>query len=321
MWSMLPNTTASVPSAPVRIAVAANRASGGGLDPAPLVGAVPGAGLFGLDELDRIADWQPDRIAVAGGDGSIAPVAELAGRLDVPLAVIPAGTANDFARAHGLPADPAAAVELAATGDTTRALELGLLADGHPFVNVASAGLASVAARRAQPLKHRLGPPAYAVGALRAAATTQPLPVTVRVDGGQAFAGDCWQAIVAVSGAFGGGSGVGGADPADGVLDVVVLPAGSRIGLARRAWGLRTHTIAQQRGVAHARGRTIEVTLPDDAELNVDGEVRRGGLERVTVRPRAFRLVVMGARATPWSGPRQPGGRGRVRGRSAARRP
>jgi diacylglycerol kinase family enzyme len=239
----------------VRIAVAANRASGGGLDPAPLAGAVPGAALFGLDELDRIPDWPPDRIAVAGGDGSIAPLAALAGRLGVPLAVIPAGTANDFARAHGLPTDRAAALELAATGGTTRELELGLLADGHPFVNVASAGLASVAARRAQPLKHRLGPPAYAVGALRAAATTRPLPVTVRVDGVQAFAGECWQATVAVSGAFGGGSGVGGADPADGVLDIVVLPAGSRLGLARRAWGLRTHTIAQQRGGGSSRSR------------------------------------------------------------------
>jgi diacylglycerol kinase (ATP) len=276
----------------VRIAVAANRASGGGLDPGPLVAAVPGAELFGLDELDRIAGWQPDRIAVAGGDGSIAPLADLAGRLDIPLAVIPAGTANDFARAHGLPTDPAQALELAVTGAATRALELAWLADGHPFVNMASAGLASVAARRAEPLKPRLGALAYAVGAVRAAATARPLPVIVRVDGEQAFAGRCWQTIVAVTGAFGGGSGVADADPEDGVLDVVVLPAGSRSGLARRAWGLRTHTIAQQRGVEHARGQAIEVSMPDGAELNVDGEVRRGGLERVTVRARAFRLVV-----------------------------
>jgi diacylglycerol kinase family enzyme len=81
------------------------------------------------------------------------------------------------------------------------------------------------------------------------------------------------------------------ADPRDGALDVVVLPAGSRIGLARRAWGLRTRTIARQRGVEHARGRVIEAGLPDGTELNVDGEIHRGGLERVTVEPRAFRLL------------------------------
>ena len=85
----------------------ANRASGGGLDPAPLAAAMRGAEVLvtGPAELERVAAFKPDRIAVAGGDGTIAPVAELAGRLGVPLAVIAAGTANDFARANGLPLD------------------------------------------------------------------------------------------------------------------------------------------------------------------------------------------------------------------------
>jgi len=217
----------------VRIAVAANTASGGGFDPAPLLADLPGAQLFRCDELAAIRAWAPERIAVAGGDGSIGPLAQLAGELGVPLAVIPAGTANDFARVHGLPDDPRAAAELARAGTIVRPLELGRLADGRPFVNAASAGLASVAARRARPLKPRLGALAYAVGAVRAAATARPLEVRVRVDGREIFAGRCWQAIVAVSGAFGGGSGVQEARPDDGALDIVVLPAGSRAGLAR----------------------------------------------------------------------------------------
>lgn len=281
----------------MRIALAANRASGGGLDPEPLADVMRSHGaevaVFGCqdDELERAAAWGPDRLAVAGGDGTIGPVAELAGRLDVPLAVLPTGTANDFARAHGLPADPREAAELAAESTQTRPLELGRLADGRPFVNVASAGLASVAARNAQPLKPRLGPLAYGVGALRAAARERPLPVTVRADGRTVFDDGAWQVIVAVSGAFGGGSGVAEADPDDGVLDVVILPAGSRAGLARRAWGLRQRTIAQQHDVPHERGREIAVDLPQGSEINVDGEIREGGLERVTVEPRAFRLL------------------------------
>jgi diacylglycerol kinase (ATP) len=298
MWSMLPNTGPSVPSAPVRIALAANRASGGGLDSEPLLAAMRERGAevagFGCEEgdLERVAAWAPDRLAMAGGDGTIGPVAELAGRLDVPLAVLPTGTANDFARAYGVPADRLAATALAVDGEHTRPLDLGRLADGRPFVNVASAGLASVAARNAQPLKPRFGPLAYAIGALHAAAREHPLPVTVRVDDRTAFDDTAWQVIVAVSGAFGAGAGVAEADPDDGVLDVVILPAGSRAGLARRAWGLRTRTIAQQRGVPHERGHVVEVRLPDGSEINVDGEIRAGGLERVTVEPAAFRLVV-----------------------------
>jgi diacylglycerol kinase (ATP) len=301
MWSMLPNTVGEcrrLPSAAVRIALAANRAAAGGLDPEPLAAAMRERGaeveLFGCEpgELERAGASGPDRVAVAGGDGTIGPVAELARRLDVPLAVIPAGTANDFARAAGLPTDPLAAAELAAAGTATRRMELGHLADGRPFVNVASAGLASVAARRAQPLKPRLGPLAYAVGALRAAARERPLRLTVRVDGREAFSGPCWQAIIAVTGAFGAGSGVGETDPHDGELDVVLLPAGSRLGLARRAWGLRTRTIRQQRGVPHHRGRVVEVDLPPGSEVNVDGEIRADRLERVTAEGRAFALVV-----------------------------
>jgi diacylglycerol kinase (ATP) len=282
----------------VRIALAANSASGGGLDPEPLAAAMRAHGaevaIFGYEppELDRAAAWEPQRVAVAGGDGTVGPVAELASRLDVPLAVIPAGTANDFARAYGVPGDPLEAAALAVGGADERPLELGHLADGRPFVNVASAGLASVAGRNAKPLKPRLGPLAYGVAAAHAAAIGRPLPVSVRADGRTVFAGECWQAIVAVSGAFGGGSGVAEANPDDGVLDVVILPAGSRAGLARRAWGLRTKTIAQQRGVPHERGHVIEVDMPPDSEINVDGELRAGGLERVTVTARAFRLVV-----------------------------
>jgi len=253
---------------------------------------MPDAEIFDIVEADRIVAYAPQRLVVAGGDGSIGAFAELAGWLGVPLAVVPTGTANDFASTHALPEDLREAAELAATGTHTRTLDLGHLADGQPFVNVASAGLASVAARRAQRFKPRLGPLAYAVGAVRAAATAHPLEPTVRADGEDVFSGACWQAIVAVSGAFGGGSGVEEAQPDDGVLDVVVLPAGSRIGLARRAWGMRRQTIAQQRAVVHARGRVIAVSTPAGAELNVDGEIRSGGLERVIVRPRAFELVV-----------------------------
>jgi diacylglycerol kinase (ATP) len=282
----------------VRIALIANRASGSGLDPEPLARAMLEHGaevtVFGCEEadLERVAEAAPERIAVAGGDGTVASGAELAGRLDVPLGVIPGGTANDFVRASGLPLDPIAAAKVAVTGTRLRRLELGRLADGRPFVNVASAGLASVAARRAAPLKPRLGPLAYAVGAVRAGLTAAPLRCTARTDGSTIFEGEAWQLIIACTGAFGGGSGMGAADPEDGLLDVVVLPAGSRIGLVRRAWGLRRRTIAEQRGVEHHRAMVVEVDVPPGTEFNADGEVRDRGLERVTAEPDAYALVV-----------------------------
>ena len=284
----------------MRVALIANRASGSGLDPDPLVRAMCSRGadvsVFGCEaaDLERAGAGAPERLVVAGGDGTVASVAELAGRLAVPLGVIPGGTANDFVRTSGLPLDPLEAAVLAVTGETLRRLELGRLGDGRPFVNVASAGLASVAARRASALKPLLGPLAYAVGGLRAALTAAPLRCSIRVAGEPVFDGGAWQVIVAVTGAFGGGSEVGAADPQDGVLDVAILPAGSRAGLARRAWGMRRGTITEQRGVEHHRAAVIEVQLPPGTEINADGEVREQGMERMTVERSAYALVVPG---------------------------
>ena len=72
----------------------------------------------------------------------------------------------------------------------------------------------------------------------------------------------------------------------------MIVPAGSRATLARRAWGLRTQTIERQRAVPHFEGRVVEVSLPAGAELNVDGEFVSAGLDRVTARAGAFELVV-----------------------------
>src|SRR5205085_11455019 len=106
----------------------ANGCSGGGLEPGRLVATMrrPGAEVraYGCDRahLDAVAGWEPDRIAVAGGDGTIGDCAELAGRLGIPLAVIPQGTGNDFARSADLPLEVEAACALAATGAALRPL-------------------------------------------------------------------------------------------------------------------------------------------------------------------------------------------------------
>jgi diacylglycerol kinase family enzyme len=226
---------------------------------------------------------------VAGGDGSIGICAELAGRLEVPLAVIPGGTANDFARAHGLPAETDAAAALAVEGRRTEPMELGRL-DGRPFVNVVSAGLSPVAARLAHAHKPKLGPLAYAVGALHAGLTAHPVPCDVRVDGEALFAGEAWQIIVSVSGAFGGGSSIEEADPGDGQLHVTVVPTGSRLGLLRRAAGMRRGDLAGQPGVPDVEGHEVELGLAPDEEVNLDGELCSAG--RITVEPAAFSLVV-----------------------------
>jgi diacylglycerol kinase family enzyme len=214
-----------------------------------------------------------DRVVVAGGDGSIGPAAQLALDGRVPLAVIPTGTANSFARWLDLPLDLEEACRLAASdAPRLRPMELAH-AGGRPYVNVASTGLSVLAARRAHSLKPKLGPLAYAVGGLRAAISGDPVRGSVTLDGEQAWSGAAWQVLIAATGAFGGDSGTGGVDPADAQLDVAVVEAGTRLALMRRALAMRRQELVHEDAVLHVRGHEVELDTPPGTPFNVDGEV------------------------------------------------
>ena len=247
---------------------------------------------FDIEELEEAIAWGADRVVVAGGDGSIAPVAAAAGAADVPLAVVPAGTANDFARRLGLPESVTAACRLAVGGTVVRALELGWMNDERPFVNVASAGLPAPAAQRASSWKDRLGPLAYAAGALSAGLSAKPLTCLVECDGRELLAGEAWQVTVAASGAFGAGAAVEEADPGDGALEVVAIEAGPRLGLVSLAYRLRSGRVTSHPRAFHSRCRHAEVQVPDCTRFNVDGEVVTEGNARFRAQKGAFRLVV-----------------------------
>jgi diacylglycerol kinase (ATP) len=156
---------------------------------------------FRIGEIEEAIVSGVDRVVVAGGDGSIAPVAAAAGAAGIPVAVVPAGTANDFARRMELPDALADACRLAVRGTELRELELGWLNRERPFVNVASAGLPAPAAEKAGGLKRLVGPLAYALGAVSAGLTAKPLTCLVDCDGRELLAGEAWQVTVAASGA------------------------------------------------------------------------------------------------------------------------
>ncbi len=265
----------------MRIHLYCNPASGGTTDRGDITARLErhGATMTGAEEAERVV--------VSGGDGTIAQGAELAATRGVPLAVIPTGTANDFARTTGLPRDIEAAAELAVTGAPGPARELGFM-DGRAFVNVAAAGLAPAAARRAQPLKRLLGPLAYPAAAVLAGLLDEP----VRGQAGEFYVGEAWQVIVACSGAFGGGAEIDATDPGDGRLDLLIVPGGPRLILVARALRMRRGDLAADPQVLHRRVAELTLDVPARTPFNVDGELVEAGPEvRFTVTHGAFRLV------------------------------
>ena len=150
---------------------------------------------FTIDELDRAVAAGADRLVVAGGDGSIAPVAAAAGRAETPLACCPRARRTISLAGWAFRRQMGPAARLAARGTEVKQLELGWM-DDRPFVNVASAGLPGPAARTAKAWKKPLGPLGYAAGALLAGITARAVSVEVSCDEGapvrgRRLAGDC----------------------------------------------------------------------------------------------------------------------------------
>jgi diacylglycerol kinase family enzyme len=92
------------------------------------------------DDAAQLARASPhDAIGVAGGDGSLAPIAEVALERDLPFVCVPFGTRNHFARDLGLDRnDPIAA--LGAFGGSERRIDVAR-ADDRLFLNNVSLGL------------------------------------------------------------------------------------------------------------------------------------------------------------------------------------
>jgi diacylglycerol kinase (ATP) len=278
-----------------RLALVANPEAGPGTNRAELEAELRAAGAevvsFDLDQLEEAAACGVERLVVAGGDGMLGPAADASAAAGLPFALVPTGTANDFARGAGLPLEPAEACRLAVTGRSVRALDLARM-DGRPFVNTASIGLSVQAADLAFPLKRVIGRCAYTLGALRAGFTASPVRCRVICDGDELFGGKAWQAIVANSGRFGAGSSIEEADPRDGLLDASVVPVGSRVRLPGYAYAMRTGAIARAGDARHGRGRRVRVEVPHEVSWNVDGELIRHPSAEFRVERAAARIVL-----------------------------
>jgi YegS/Rv2252/BmrU family lipid kinase len=209
-----------------------------------------------------------DVLVVFGGDGTVHEVANglpLGG--EGPLvALLPAGTGNDLARAIGMPPDPvAAATEL--DGARPRALDL-LDCGPRRAANGINAGFAAAATDTLSPrVKKALGPAAYLAGGIRAGINPPTWPARVEVDG-RVVEGEALAVVVGNGGSFGGGRWLlPEADVGDGLLDVLVVPAPvSKARLARH--------LAMDRRLPGdlPRLRGASATVVTDMPCRLDGE-------------------------------------------------
>ncbi|HET6391533.1 MAG TPA: diacylglycerol kinase family protein [Blastococcus sp.] len=212
-------------------------------------------------------------VVAVGGDGTVHAALQAVAGTTTPLALVPAGTGNDLARALGGPTDPVAAARAAAqdlkAGDV-RTLDAGRTGDRW-WATVLCCGFDSAVSDRANRLRWPRGRRRYDVAVLAELARLRPRELTLVLDG-ESQTLPITMVAVGNTPWYGGGLKIcPGADPTDGLFDVTVVGASTRLELMRTKPRLTTGTHVDHPSVSVFRAARVELSSPG-VTTYADGE-------------------------------------------------
>jgi len=223
-------------------------------------------------------------VVAGGGDGTLRDVADAMAQAgtQASLALLPLGTANDFAKAAGVSLQPAEA--LALLDLPARPIDLGRVGD-QLFLNMATGGFGSqVTANTSEDLKKVLGAAAYLFTGLSRFSELQAASVELT---GPDFH---WQGDLLALG-IGNGRQAGGGQVLcaeavvdDGLLDVAILPAPQEV------VGALSDLLAGEGLFVRARLPWVEIKSSQGLDINLDGEPLQSDSLRFEAVPAALRL-------------------------------
>lgn len=244
--------------------------------------------------LARAAIERGDGIVACGGDGLVALLAGVASEADVPLAIVPTGAGNDFARALGLRArKPLDAVAVLDTGHERR-VDLGR-AGNRWFSSVANTGFDAEANRWANRVRRLGGTTLYLAAIARTLGTYQPHRFSLRVDDGEPEQFRAWLVAFANGPTYAGGMRIAPAARIDdGLLDITIIGDLSRTKFILNLPKVFNGSHVRHPAVSTRRGKCFEISSLDESvpmELYASGE-RVGPLPGVVeVVQNALRVV------------------------------
>jgi YegS/Rv2252/BmrU family lipid kinase len=246
-------------------------------------------GPVGCAELARAAAEAGDVVVAVGGDGMLASLAAAVGEVSGLLGIVPSGRGNDFARMLGVPSDAAALAALLLDG-APRPVDAiacaGRLVLGSVYAGVDSD--ASEVVDRSHRLPRSLQ---YPYAAVRALARYRPTRFAVTVDGVR-HDERAATVVVANSAFYGAGMRIAPAAVVDdGLLDVVVVRAASRLRLVRALPRLYDGSHVDLDEVLVLRGRDVSLAADEPVTAYGDGERLVPLPLTASVRPAALSVL------------------------------
>jgi diacylglycerol kinase (ATP) len=251
------------------------------------------AKIFATEALRRGCDY----IIAAGGDGTLNEVINGVARraAKVRVGLIPLGTGNDFARCLNLPADVDENIDLLLAGKT-RAIDLVRVRSDRVryFVNVSAGGFSGLVNEKLTPkIKRTWGPLAYVRSAAAAFPELKAYRTSVTMGERESFCIDLYNVIVANGRFVAGGLPVAPkADPSDGLLDVILIPARPKGEMVLLAAQILMGAHLSSSTITLRRAKKVSVKSRPGMCFNVDGELVGNEPAVFEVMPRALQFVV-----------------------------
>jgi YegS/Rv2252/BmrU family lipid kinase len=236
-----------------------------------------------------------DAVAVYGGDGTVTEAASGMVGSNLPLAILPGGTANVTATELGIPGNlEQAAALLCDPTHGYRRIDMGMVGDKYFMGHVAIGLEADMHQKADRDMKDRFGLLAYPIAALQALAdrTVSRFTLTMDEDKVEMEALDCVVTNV-------GSIGVLGATLSknisldDGLLDVIIIRKADMTSfgeLVESVAGMTDSTTAD--GLPHWQVRNVSIDADPPQRITADGEVLDSTPVGIKILPSAIRVIV-----------------------------
>jgi YegS/Rv2252/BmrU family lipid kinase len=233
-----------------------------------------------------------DLVAVYGGDGTVAQVAQVLRGTETPMAIIPGGTANVVSKELGIPQPAPQALELL-RADAFEVIRMDMAeVNGFPFLIRVNFGImADMVTQASRELKDKVGQLAYGITALKTMAATQPHSYHMVIDGEEVV-----KSGVALTVTNCGSIGIGSysflpdISVTDGYLDVLLLQEASLLSVLKV-----TGTTLLQTGsevVLHWPCREVEIFFTQPGPCIVDDFEHTARSLHIRVLPGILKVVV-----------------------------
>ena len=244
---------------------------------------------------DPLCDEMCHCLVTAGGDGSLADVINEM-PMGLPIAVLPLGNENLFARQFGFTREGKKTAQAIARGNTLT-IDVGAAGD-RLFTLMASVGFDGEVVRHVDRWRsnreavRRVNRWSYLPRILAAVREYDYPPITLEADGQRVTASHVFAFNLPQ---YGMGLGIAkGADAEDGLLDWVAFEKPGLLNLGTYAMSVYLKRHEKRKDVLHGRAKHIRITAEATVPTQADGDPAGATPIDITIRPKALRVVQVG---------------------------